>query len=77
MRLSLFRTFTELSFPCSGTVAEYVASHGMLTDYTSTRLMRKVVEGLQYLHECCLIHANLTVSGQPSHASQLPSTLIQ
>ena len=33
----------------------------MLTDYTSTKLMRKLVDGLQYLHQCCLIHANLTV----------------
>lgn len=45
---------------------EYVVSHGMLTDYTSTKLMRKLVEGLQFLHECCFIHTNLTVRNADS-----------
>ena len=51
--------------PCSiggGTLAEYVASHGSLTEYTTTRLLRKLLEGMQYLHEAKIIHVNLTVS---------------
>ncbi len=43
-------------------MAEYVDSHGSLTEYTTTRLLRKILEGLQYLHEAKIIHVNLTVS---------------
>ena len=43
------------------TLAEYVASHTGLTEYTTTRLLRKILEGLQYLHDTKIIHVNLTV----------------
>ena len=57
--MDMFCLFFSLS---GGTLSEYVKSHVVLTDYTSTRLMRKMMEGLQHLHQYSLVHTNLTVS---------------
>ena len=60
--------------PCSlggGTLEEYVPYHVTLTEYTTTRLTRKIMEGLQYLHDSRIIHVNLTVSDENSDLQDL------
>jgi len=45
-----------------GNLQSYLTDHMILSEQEASRLLRKVVEGLQYLHEARIIHCNLTVS---------------
>ena len=47
-----------------GSLQSYLAAHTVLSEPEASRLLRKVMEGLQFLHEAGIIHVNLTVSVQ-------------
>ena len=45
-----------------GTLHSYLQEHHIMTEQDASRFLRKVVEGLQYLHDMKIIHVNLRVS---------------
>lgn len=44
-----------------GNLQSYLADHFVLTELEASRFLRKIIEGLQYLHEDGIIHVNLKV----------------